>query len=381
MAALGEVPFGRYYGSVDATPLFVMLAGAYCAAHRRPAPHPRAVAAHRARAGLDRRATATATATASSSTRAAPRPASPTRAGRIRTTRSSTPTAAWPRARSRCARCRATSTPPSAWPPRCARRLGQAERAAALRAQAEDAARSASRRRSGARRSAPTRWRSTATSGPAGCAPATPAMRCSPASPRRDAPRALPTALLHAAFYSGWGIRTVAPRRGALQPDVLPQRLDLAARQRADRAGPGALRLQARRRRACSTGLVRATSLHGPPPHARAVLRLPRAGRAAAPRSIRSRARRRPGPRARRSSCCRRCWVCRSITAARQYPPGQPCRARLRRRRHRAQSRRSAAPAWISSLCQDGEAVSVQVLRTRGDLQVSLVFNAHSADG
>jgi glycogen debranching enzyme len=29
MANLGEVPFGRYYGSVDATPLFVMLAGAY----------------------------------------------------------------------------------------------------------------------------------------------------------------------------------------------------------------------------------------------------------------------------------------------------------------------------------------------------------------
>ncbi|MBV8200535.1 MAG: amylo-alpha-1,6-glucosidase, partial [Acidobacteria bacterium] len=31
MAALGEVPFGRYYGSVDATPLFVMLAGEYWA--------------------------------------------------------------------------------------------------------------------------------------------------------------------------------------------------------------------------------------------------------------------------------------------------------------------------------------------------------------
>jgi glycogen debranching enzyme len=29
MASLGEVPFGRYYGSVDATPLFVLLAGAY----------------------------------------------------------------------------------------------------------------------------------------------------------------------------------------------------------------------------------------------------------------------------------------------------------------------------------------------------------------
>ena len=29
MAALGEVPFGRYYGSVDATPLFLLLAGRY----------------------------------------------------------------------------------------------------------------------------------------------------------------------------------------------------------------------------------------------------------------------------------------------------------------------------------------------------------------
>jgi glycogen debranching enzyme len=29
MAALGEIPFGRYYGSVDSTPLFVMLASAY----------------------------------------------------------------------------------------------------------------------------------------------------------------------------------------------------------------------------------------------------------------------------------------------------------------------------------------------------------------
>src|SRR5690606_4549354 len=29
MAELGEVPFRRYYGSVDATPLFIMLAGAY----------------------------------------------------------------------------------------------------------------------------------------------------------------------------------------------------------------------------------------------------------------------------------------------------------------------------------------------------------------
>src|SRR5205814_6547539 len=29
LARLGEVPFGRYYGSIDATPLFVALAGMY----------------------------------------------------------------------------------------------------------------------------------------------------------------------------------------------------------------------------------------------------------------------------------------------------------------------------------------------------------------
>lgn len=29
LAALGEIPFGRYYGSIDSTPLFVALAGAY----------------------------------------------------------------------------------------------------------------------------------------------------------------------------------------------------------------------------------------------------------------------------------------------------------------------------------------------------------------
>jgi glycogen debranching enzyme len=34
MATLGEVPFKRYYGSIDATPLFVLLAGAY---HKRTA--------------------------------------------------------------------------------------------------------------------------------------------------------------------------------------------------------------------------------------------------------------------------------------------------------------------------------------------------------
>jgi glycogen debranching enzyme len=30
MASIGEVPFGRYYGTIDATPLFLVLAAAYC---------------------------------------------------------------------------------------------------------------------------------------------------------------------------------------------------------------------------------------------------------------------------------------------------------------------------------------------------------------
>ena len=114
MAALGEIPFGRYYGSVDSTPLFVLLAGAY---HERTAD--RAIrrvdlAARRARLAVDRPLTATATATGSSST-TAPRPRDwCSKGGRTRTTRCSTPTATLAAGRSRCARSRATSTPPSA---------------------------------------------------------------------------------------------------------------------------------------------------------------------------------------------------------------------------------------------------------------------------
>ena len=41
--------------------------------------------------------------------------------------------------------------------------------------------------------------------------------------------------LMQPSSFSGWGVRTVATNRGALQPDELPQRLGLAARQRDDR--------------------------------------------------------------------------------------------------------------------------------------------------
>ncbi len=56
MAALREVPFGLYYGSVDSTPLFVCSPGFTCRAHRRHRNHRRTVAGHRGGAGVDRRA-------------------------------------------------------------------------------------------------------------------------------------------------------------------------------------------------------------------------------------------------------------------------------------------------------------------------------------
>ena len=60
--------------------------------------------------------------------------------------------------------------------------------------------------------------------------------------------------------FSGWGIRTLAVGRGALQPDELPQRLGLAARQRADRRRLRPLRLPRARRRSCSRACSRAST-------------------------------------------------------------------------------------------------------------------------
>ena len=54
MAALKELPFGRYYGGVDTTPLFIMLAGAYARAHRRSRLHRDALACVAVGDGMDR---------------------------------------------------------------------------------------------------------------------------------------------------------------------------------------------------------------------------------------------------------------------------------------------------------------------------------------
>ena len=82
--------------------------------------------------------------------------------------------------------------------------------------------------------------------------------------------------LMQPSSFSGWGIRTVADDRGALQPDELPQRLGLAARQRDDRRRLRALR-PPRGGRAHLPRPLRGLDLHRPQAPARALLRLPAA--------------------------------------------------------------------------------------------------------
>ena len=164
MAALGEVPFGRYYGSVDATPLFVHARRRLLRAHRRPRDHRGVCGPTSWPRSTGSTATAIATATASSSIAAQrdKRPDQPGLEGLARL-RSSTPTARSPKGRSRCARCRPTSTPPSGAIARVAAALG--EHAACRKAAARGASslrRAVRGRLLGRGARLPTRSRSTA---------------------------------------------------------------------------------------------------------------------------------------------------------------------------------------------------------------------------
>ena len=77
---------------------------------------------------------------------------------------------------------------------------------------------------------------------------------------REDRARMVAADLMRPHFFTGWGIRTVAQRRSALQSDVLSRWLDLAARQCADRARARALRAQAFGRAVCSRALFDAAT-------------------------------------------------------------------------------------------------------------------------
>ncbi|HEV3349948.1 MAG TPA: glycogen debranching N-terminal domain-containing protein [Methylomirabilota bacterium] len=188
MATLREVPFGRYYGSVDATPLFVLLAGDY---YERTGdrdfiktlwPNIEAALGWIDHHGI---------ATASSSISGSPPTACSIRDGRTATMPCSTPTARRPRVRSPCARSRGMSTRPGE-PPRPSRSCwaGPSEPRSSPARPGRCA--TGSRRRSGARTCPPTRWPSTVRSGHAGCARRTRASASSRASSTRSAPPVWP---------------------------------------------------------------------------------------------------------------------------------------------------------------------------------------------
>ena len=217
MAALGEVPFGLYYGSVDSTPLFVLLAGLYVERTGDEAMlqelWPAIVAAL---AWIDG-------------------PGDADRDGFVeyyRKTEQGLANQGWKD--SHDAIFHADGSPaqgPIALAEvqgyvfaakqiaaRCARRLGHAELANKLERAMRRSSRSGSRPPSGARRSRPTRWRSTAQSSHARCAPRMPDRSCSPGSRARTAPGWWLQGLLSPRFFSGWGIRTVARGEARYNP-------------------------------------------------------------------------------------------------------------------------------------------------------------------
>ena len=182
---------------------------------------------------------------------------------------------------------------------RCARRLGDDELAASSKPRRSGSP-SASRRRSGVRRSRPMRWRSTATRSPARCAPRMPGRCCSPASRARIAPRLVADGLLGPRFFSGWGIRTVARGEARYNPmsyhngSIWPHDNALIALGFARYGFKRAVATVVRR--ACST--PRPTWTCG---GCRSCSAASSASGGADRRSIRSPARRRPGPARRRS--------------------------------------------------------------------------------
>ena len=140
MAALREVPFAHYYGSVDSTPLFVLLAGLYFERTGDEATLAELWPAIEA-ALPGSTAPAIPTATALSNISAPPSRGLPTRAGRIPSTRSSMPTGNSPKAPSRWREVQGYVFAGKRLAARCARRLGLAERRAQARSRGAAACR------------------------------------------------------------------------------------------------------------------------------------------------------------------------------------------------------------------------------------------------
>ena len=260
-----------------------------------------------------------------------------------------------------------------------AKRAGGALRAAARACGARGRARgasdaawpSASRPRSGARRSEPMRWRSTAPRSRAACAPRMPDRCCLPASRRPSAPRWSRSGLMETRFFSGWGIRTVARGEARYNPmsyhngSIWPHDNSLIA---LGLARYGFTQVG----RAGVQGPVRGRHLHGSAPAAGAVSAAFSASAAAGRRSIRSPARRRPGRAPRRSRCSKPRSGSSSTRASgeiRLRNPRLPAfldEVTLRNLR--------LDPASVDlRVRRHKDAVSLDILRTSGKIQVSVV--------
>ena len=158
-----------------------------CRTHRRRRNAGRVVAGDRGRAGLDRRRRRSRPRRICRVSARLGAGAWPIRAGRIPTTRSFMPTAVSPKAISRWPKCRAMCSPASNWRRVAPCALARPTGAASWRPRRSGLP-SVSKKRSGARNSAPMRSRSTAPSSRAGCAPRMPGNSCSAASCAKIAP-------------------------------------------------------------------------------------------------------------------------------------------------------------------------------------------------
>ena len=242
MAHLREVPFGQYYGSVDATPLFVLLAGLYSRAHRRRRNPGRSCGPTSRR----RSAGSTGWPIADGDGFVEYRRAS--ELGLANQGWKDSHDAIF-HADGRLAEGHIALAEVQGYVfaaktviARAARRLGRVADARRLEARCRAPRRAL---RSGllvSRPAAPTRWRSTATSSRAACAPRMPASCCSRGIVRPERAAAVADGLAAAAILFRLGHPHRRQGRGALQSDVLSRRLGVAARQRADRARSGALR-------------------------------------------------------------------------------------------------------------------------------------------
>ena len=362
----------RYYGSVDATPLFVVLAAAYW----RRTGDLEFIRSHLAEHHSRRCSGSTATAIIDGdgfveyarAQRRRPDPAGLEGFARLGVPRRRPHGR---RRRSRCARCRATSTRPSCGAAELARELGEHALADRWHDEAE-----------ALKRQLPARFWCEEL-GSYALALDGDKQPCEVASSNaghalwsrhcgaRACARASSQRLLEPDCSRGWGVRTMGSRPGALQPDVVSQRLDLAARQRADRRRPGALRPRRMRDAAARRRVRRAacTSTAAACPSCSAASR---AAPARARRSTRWPARRRPGP----PRPCSACWPAAWAWSSRPRSAACACA----RRGCRRSSTGCASKAWrvgdarVDLLLQRyRDSVGVDVTRRDGDIEVAVV--------